>query len=109
LQTDCNWSNQPDACELAPQPVGEGISGEPADKLRQPDTGPATMGRGQTQRLNGPLTLPVIGLSGNYTAYTSTRIWVVARATWNEMNVAVHHRLPSDLAAVDPYVETQDG
>jgi hypothetical protein len=51
----------------------------------------------------------VIGLSGNYTSYTSTRIRVVSCATWNEMNVAVHHGLASDLAAVDPYVETQDG
>jgi hypothetical protein len=49
----------------------------------------------------------VIGLSGNYTSYTSTRIRVVAFATWNEMNVAVHHRLASDPSAVDPYVETQ--
>jgi len=24
------------------------------------------------------------------------------------MDVAMHHRLPSDFAAVDPYVETQD-
>jgi hypothetical protein len=50
----------------------------------------------------------VIGLSGNYTSYASTRIRVVVFAAWNEMNVAVKHRLTGDLATVDPYVEPKD-
>ena len=51
----------------------------------------------------------VISLFRNYASHTATGIRVVAFSARNEVNVAVHYRLASNRAAVDPYVETQHG
>ena len=51
----------------------------------------------------------VVSLSRNYASHAATRIWVVAFSTRNEVNVAMHYRLTSSRAAIDPYVETQHG
>ena len=51
----------------------------------------------------------VISLSWNYAPNASTWIGAVTFATWDEVNMTMHHCLTRNRAIVDANVETQDG
>ena len=51
----------------------------------------------------------VVSLFRNYASQTATWIRIITLPARNEVNMAVHYRLTSSRAAIDPYVETQHG
>ena len=51
----------------------------------------------------------VVSLSWNHTPNASTWIRAIASATWDQMDMAMRHRLTGDCATVDANIEASNG